>query len=120
MTPSYAFTADLWLYPGEAAWHFLTLPPDVADDIADDIAQRGTGTKAFGSVKVTAEIGNETWQTSLFPDTKAGSYLLPVKKAVRDNARIKAGDSVDVRLKLQPEGAGPEKIAPEAPPEKTS
>ncbi|TLM83189.1 DUF1905 domain-containing protein [Pseudarthrobacter sp. NamE5] len=105
MTPSYAFTAELWLYPGEAAWHFLTLPADVADGIADHIAERSIGRKAFGSVKVTAEIGSQTWQTSIFPDTKAGSYLLPVKKAVRDKARIKAGDSVAVRLELQPDSA---------------
>lgn len=99
VTPSYVFEAELWLYPGEAGWHFLTLPPDVADDIAELDA----GNKAFGSVKVTAEIGGQTWQTSLFPDAKAGSYLLPVKKAVRAKAGITAGDRVDVRLELRPD-----------------
>lgn len=99
MTPSYVFRAELWLYPGEAGWHFLTLPPDLADDIAD----RNAGAKAFGSVRVTAEIGGHSWQTSLFPDAKAGSYLLPVKKAVRAKAGISAGDQVEVRLELQPD-----------------
>ena len=102
MTPSYSFHAQLWLYPGEAGWHFLTLPPDVADDIAE---QSGAGNKAFGSVKVAVEIAGHRWQTSIFPDNKLGSYLLPVKKDVRDKARITAGDAVDVRLELQPDDA---------------
>ncbi|GAB5078894.1 DUF1905 domain-containing protein [Arthrobacter sp. AD-310] len=104
VTPSYVFEAELWLYPGEAGWHFLTLPPDVADDIAE----QDVGSKAFGSVKVTADIGGHSWQTSLFPDAKAGSYLLPVKKAVRTQAGISAGDRVEVRLELQPDGTQPE------------
>lgn len=103
VTPSYVFEAELWLYPGEAGWHFLTLPPDVADDIAE----QDVGNKAFGSVKVTADIGGHSWQTALFPDANAGSYLLPVKKAVRTKAGISAGDRVEVRLELQPDGTQP-------------
>lgn len=33
VTPSYSFRAEWWLYPGEAGWHFVTVPPDVADDL---------------------------------------------------------------------------------------
>jgi len=85
VTPSYAFQAELWLYQGEAGWHFLTLPAEVADQIAEiSPAAR----KAFGSVKVTAEVKGHVWQTSLFPDSKSASYLLPVKKAVRDKAHL--------------------------------
>ncbi|WP_411374644.1 DUF1905 domain-containing protein [Arthrobacter sp. MPF02] len=107
MTPSYIFTAELWLFPGEAGWHFLTLPPDVADDIAE----QDTSSKAFGSVKVTAEVAGHSWQTSLFPDAKTGSYLLPVKKAVRNKAGISAGDSVEAKLELHPSEAKPNKTS---------
>ncbi|MFY9635970.1 MAG: DUF1905 domain-containing protein [Cellulosimicrobium cellulans] len=51
---SYSFTAALWLYPGEAGWHFLTLPADVADDLREEAA---AFRKGFGSIKVTAEMG---------------------------------------------------------------
>jgi hypothetical protein len=95
VTASYSFVAELWLYPGEAGWHVLTLPAD----IADDIHERGAGSnKAFGSIKVTVEIAGHSWQTSLFRDTKSGSYLLPVKKDARDKAKISAGDEVIVHL----------------------
>ncbi|WP_104043618.1 DUF1905 domain-containing protein [Arthrobacter sp. ZGTC412] len=98
MAASYSFKAELWLYPGEAGWHFLTLPAD----IADDIHERSAGSnKAFGSIKVTAEVGGPSWQTSLFRDTKSGSYLLPVKKAIRDKARISEGGAVTVHLSIQ-------------------
>ena len=56
--------------------------------------------KGFGSIKVTAEIAGHMWQTSVFPDSKSGSYLLPVKKSVRAAARISAGDEVEVRLSI--------------------
>ncbi|RKO22063.1 DUF1905 domain-containing protein [Pseudarthrobacter phenanthrenivorans] len=98
MTASYSFKAELWLYPGEAGWHFVTLPADIADDIR---AQTAGASKAFGSVRVTAEIAGHSWQTSLFPDSQKGSYLLPVKKSVRNKAGIDAGDVVGVALRTE-------------------
>jgi hypothetical protein len=97
VTSSYSFRAELWQYPGEAGWHFLTLPADVADDLRE---QAAAFRKGFGSVKVTAEISGHAWQTSVFPDSKSGSYVLPVKKAVRTAARIGDGDEVAVQLEI--------------------
>ena len=104
MTPSYSFKTELWLYPGEAGWHFLTLPAEVADEIVE-LSQAPH--KAFGSVKVRAEVGGQSWQTSLFPDSKSASYLLPVKKAIREKAQLKAGDSVHVHLEVQTDDSAP-------------
>ena len=85
----------MWLYQGESAWHFITLPLDIADEIREESAGFRRG---FGSVKVTADIAGHQWQTSIFPDTGSGSHLLPVRRAVRMAAHITAGDDVDVRL----------------------
>ncbi|KRE66221.1 hypothetical protein ASG92_16415 [Arthrobacter sp. Soil736] len=101
MTTSYAFRAELWLYPGDSGWHFLTLPEDLADDIREESAAFRRG---FGSVKVTASIAGHQWQTSLFPESRSRSYVLPVKKAIRTAARISAGDEVEVVLSLQHDG----------------
>lgn len=95
---SYTFRSEVWLYPGEAGWHFVTLPVDVAEEIREATALLRKG---YGSVRVTADAGGQTWQTSLFPDTQSGSYLLPVKKAVRTAARVSAGDEVEVRLTVE-------------------
>ncbi|MCO4263603.1 DUF1905 domain-containing protein [Pseudarthrobacter sp. MDT3-26] len=101
MTSLYSFRAELWRYPDESGWHFLTLPVEVADDLREEAAVFRRG---FGSVKVTAEISGYSWQTSVFPDSKSSSYLLPVKKAARDAAGISDGDDVAVRLAMHGEG----------------
>jgi hypothetical protein len=92
--PSHRFTTQLWLHsemPG--AWCFATLPLDAADEIRASGERRG-----FGSVRVRATIGGTQWETSVFPDARSGSYLLPVKAAVRRAERIDGGDTVTVTL----------------------
>ena len=92
-----SFDAEVWLYDGDAAWHFVTLPPDIADEVeANSTSQAG-----FGSVPVRVTIGSTTWSTSLFPDSKVQSYVLPVKKEVRRREGIAAGDPVTVHLALR-------------------
>lgn len=98
VTTSYAFRAELWLYPGDSGWHFLTLPEDLADEVREESA---AFRKGFGSVKVAASIAGHRWETSLFPDSRSRSYLLPVKKAVRTAAGVSAGDEVDVVFTFQ-------------------
>ena len=89
------FTSTLWLYPGDGGWHFVTLPPDVADDIDQVVGERG----GFGSVPVHATVWATTWRTSLFRDAGAGSFVLRVKKAARRAEGLEADDSVAVRLR---------------------
>jgi hypothetical protein len=88
------FTAELWLHdamPG--AWYFITLPLDAADELRATQERRG-----FGSVRVHAAIGDSTWDTSVFPDTKTGSFVLPVRAAVRRRQEIDQGDQVTVSI----------------------
>jgi hypothetical protein len=90
----YEFAAELWLHtdmPG--AWYFITLPLDAACEIRATQERRG-----FGSVRVHATIGDSTWDTSVFPDTKTDSFLLPVKAAVRSRERIDERDVVTVTI----------------------
>lgn len=88
-------TAPLWRHDGGAAWHFVTLPEDVADEVHARFAHG-----AFGMVAVRATIGSSSWMTKLFSDTKRDSYLLPVKAGVRRREGVGDGDVVTVRLEL--------------------
>ena len=97
MVTTFEFTADLWRYSGKAAWYFVTLPHDVADDI-DEIT--GDERRGFGSVRVEVTVGATTWNTSVFPDTKSESFVLPVKKAVRTAEDLDDGSPVAVVLAL--------------------
>lgn len=94
---TYAFESELWRYPDQAGWHFITLPESLAEEIREDTASFRRG---FGSVKVVASISGHQWSTSLFPDSKSGSYLLPVKKSARSAAGIQEGDVVEVLLEV--------------------
>ena len=94
---TYEFSADLWRHTGQAAWYFVTLPHDVADDIDEITADSRRG---FGSVPVEVTVGSTTWRTSIFPDTRSESFVLPVKKAVRIAEDLADGSAVVVRLGL--------------------
>ncbi|WP_132208286.1 DUF1905 domain-containing protein [Kribbella steppae] len=94
---TFHFSAALWQHPGEGSWYFISVPADISDDIAHLTAATRKG---FGSVRVTAAVGSTVWQTSVFPDSKTGTYLLPVKKAVRTIEDLTPGDAVETRLEL--------------------
>jgi Domain of unknown function (DUF1905) len=93
----YVFSAELWQFDGPGAWYFLSLPPDVADDIG---AKFGSQAAGFGSIKVEAAVRSTQWSTSLFPDKTRGTYLLPVKKSVRVAENLEAGDVATVTLRI--------------------
>lgn len=89
------FTAEIWRHDGPAAWHFISLPDELADGLRAAYAHRQ---KAFGSLPVRAQIGATTWETSIFFDRKRETYLLPVKAKVRDAEDLEDGDEVKLRL----------------------
>lgn len=93
----FSFSAAIWLYPGAAAWHFVSVPEGITKEIDFYYAHKKHG---FGSLRVTVTIGETTWDTSIFPDKKTGTYLLPLKKSVRDKEHLSAGKKVTVAIKL--------------------
>lgn len=90
--------AEVWLYPGEnASWHFVTLPKKQAQEIRKNFAMNARG---WGSLPVSVTIGKTTWKTSLFPEKKQESYLLPLKASVRSAEGIHKGDTISFTLTL--------------------
>jgi Domain of unknown function (DUF1905) len=94
----YRFSGELWEYDGEASWYFVTLPAELSDNIR---AEHDTSAKAFGAISVRVTVGNTHWATSLFPDKTLGSYVLPVKRAIRKAEGLEIGSFVEVQLELQ-------------------
>ena len=91
----FSFTATVWEHDGHAAWHFVSLPEPVADDIEEMFGHQARG---FGSLKVDVTIGSTRWSTSIFPDNQQATYVLPVKKAVRAAEGLEAGTTTTVEL----------------------
>lgn len=94
MDLDFTFSEPLWAYPGKSAWFFVTVPKDVAEQIKF-FQGKHTG---FGSVEVKVYVGNSAWKTSLFPDKKSGSYLLPVKSEIRKAENLQSRDVINLRL----------------------
>jgi hypothetical protein len=100
----FTFTAPLWRWAARqesdspGSWCFVTLPLEVADEVR----QRAGEPRGFGSVRVHAEVGSTTWDTSVFPDAGSGSFVLPVKQAVRRAAGVEEGDDLTVTLSVRP------------------
>ena len=90
------FTATLWRWEARDAWRFVTVPAE----LTDAVRLSGGPPRGFGSVRVQATVGATTWRTAVFPDSRRGSYLLPVKKAVRQAEDLDDGDPVTVALRV--------------------
>lgn len=97
MAASYKLKSKVWPYPGMAAWRFLTVPKKDSEAIKK---RYGAQARGWGSLPVAVKIGKTEWNTSIFPDKKSGTYLLPLKAAVRRAEGIDDGDSVEFAIKV--------------------
>lgn len=96
-------TGTLWRWTGGngGSWHFLTVDGDAGEALNGTALMRRMERTigGFGSLKVTARIGDTTFRTSLFPSKERG-WLLPVKASVRRAEGISEGDAVAVTLEV--------------------
>lgn len=94
----YTFKSKVLVYPGMSGWRFLVLPKKEAKEIKDKFGKMKRG---WGSLPVTVTVGNTTWETSIFPDKKSESYLLPLKVAVRKAEEIMDDDTIQFSIKIK-------------------
>ena len=104
MTERITHTGPLWRWTSPtapAAWHFLTVDGAAGDALSATALMRRMEKSigGFGSLKVTATLGDSTFKTSLFPSKELG-WLLPVKASVRKAEGVSEGDVVTVMLEL--------------------
>ncbi|MAZ56622.1 hypothetical protein CL653_02430 [bacterium] len=97
MTSVYKLKSKILVYPEMSGWRFLVLPKEVSVKIKE---QFGSNARGWGSLPVEVTIGKTIWQTSIFPDKKSGTYLLPLKAQVRKKEEIYDDDEVKFQFKL--------------------
>jgi hypothetical protein len=95
-------TAPLWRWVTASGGHyiFLRFTDPVAAEVSALAAMRRleSGRKrGWGSLRVTARIGESEWPTSIFPGDGA-TWLLPVKAAVRKAEGVAEGDTVEATI----------------------
>ena len=89
------FTAPLEVW--EARREFMT-SVTVPVELGGMLQELGeAGRRGFGSVPVRVRVGLTTWRTSVFPKGD-GTWMLPVKRAVRDAQALEVGAPVHVHL----------------------
>jgi len=95
----FTFSGTMWRWQSETAtaWHFITLPTELSEDIKAFTKHLARG---FRSVKVEVTIGETIWRTSLFPSKEQGAYLLPIKKSVRDAEGLLVDKTAEVHLRI--------------------
>jgi hypothetical protein len=90
------FSDTVFEWRGPAPYHFVRVPEDDADEIRDVAA---AVTYGWGMIPVAVTIGDTTLTTALWP--KDGSYVVPLKDALRKPEGIALGDVVTVRLRIE-------------------
>lgn len=90
--------SEVWLYPGIAGWHFISLPKKQSQEIKKSF---GAVARGWGSLPVLVTVGKSEWKTSIFPDKKSGTYLLPLKSGIRKKERINAKDIVTFSIEIK-------------------
>lgn len=91
----FRFTSDVWKYDGAGGWFFVSLPKKLSGEIRKNFASEEEG---WGRLKVNAKIGDSDWETSIWFDSKKGTYILPLKAAIREKEKIESGEKVKVAV----------------------
>lgn len=94
----YKIKSEVWEYPGQVAnWFFVSLPKKESAQIKKDF---GAKAKGWGSVPVEVTIGKTSWKTSIFPEKKSETYVLPVKASVRKAEGVYKGDKITFQIEI--------------------
>lgn len=91
----YEFIAKPWQYTGPGAWHFVSLPNELAKEIRNALKSEEEG---WGRLTATAKIGNSEWKTAIWFDTKVNTYLLPLKAEIRQKENLEIGKHLEAVL----------------------
>ena len=91
----YGFSGTVWQYNPPGGWFFVTLPENLAKEIRTNLKWQEEG---WGRLKAIAAVGKTEWDTAIWFDTKANSYLLPLKAEIRSKEKIEAGKKITVVL----------------------
>ena len=102
MSDTLSFTAPLTRWQGDrGTYALMVLPGAPAEALAIHARLRRLEygrLRGFGSVKVTARIGDTEWSTSVFPQRQSTEWVLLVSRKVMKAEGLAEGDPVALVL----------------------
>lgn len=82
----------------KGAWRFAYLPEKIGEKVRE--TQKGKLRRGWGAVRVKAKIRKSEWQTSIFPDRRSATYLLPLKKEIRYEENLYDGSEITISIEI--------------------
>ena len=102
MNETITATLPLRRWQGEkATYHLVSFTGDQAEALAGHALMQKLEMgrrRGFGSVKVTASIGDTSWKSSVFPQDKQSEWILLVSKKVMKAQDLAPGDEIAVSV----------------------
>jgi hypothetical protein len=92
----FRFESDVIYWKGPQPYFYAPVPAECVDELRRVARLVSYG---WGCVPVAVTVGGVAFRTSLFP--KDGTYLLPIKAAVRRKTDITAGDRIAVEMTIE-------------------
>ncbi len=96
-TLNFRFEGTIWSEKNPNEVFFVTLPKEMSEDILDLV---GIRLNPWGTVPVTATIGDFSWESSMFPRPDRGEYDLPLNARVRKRLSLEKGQSISVSIEI--------------------
>ena len=78
-------------------WRFARVPENISKEIKE--MQKGRLRRGWGAVYAGVKVGKTKWTTSVFPDRRSETYILPLKKSVRYEENLY--DGIDIKIELE-------------------
>jgi len=91
----YEFLASIWKDTSPGGWYFVSLPKTMSKEIRKNLKWQEEG---WGRMKASAQIGEFTWETAIWFDTKKEAYLLPIKAEIRKKLGIQTGEKIKINV----------------------
>ena len=96
MHTKFCIQKKVWIWPGNmSAWHFVYV-----DGKEKEYAEKHGRKSRNGLIKIEARVGKTSWQTSLLPFKKDNTYLIAIKKEVRDKEDVSEGDIITIHFRF--------------------
>lgn len=91
----YEFSAKMWKHNSPGGWYFLSLPKILSKEIRENLKWQEEG---WGRMKTVAKIGELTWETAIWFDTKMDTYVLPIKSEIRKKSNFKIDQNIEINI----------------------
>ena len=99
MKKSFIIKAQIWKWPSNMGWFFVTLEKNLSNQIRSVYVR--------GFVPIIASVGKTNWNTSLFPHitnkkvSKQVEYLICINKKVMKAENLFIGDIIKIKIVLK-------------------